>query len=72
MYIVKLCSRKVILYSISNSTVVNTCLQQSLTESKYEGQSSGEQWQVETFTVDGWTMWSKSDKQKNGNDCKHY
>lgn len=27
MYIVKLCSRKVILYSISNSTVVNTCLQ---------------------------------------------
>lgn len=26
MYIVKLCSRKVILYSISNSTVVNTCL----------------------------------------------
>lgn len=43
MYIVKLCSRKVILYSISNSTVVNTCLQQSLTESKYEGQSLGEQ-----------------------------
>lgn len=43
MYIVKLCSRKVILYSISNSTVVNTCLQQSLMESKYKVQSLGEQ-----------------------------
>lgn len=53
MYIVKLCSRKVILYSISNSTVVKTCLQQSLVESKYEEQSG---WTVTSGDLYSWWM----------------